>query len=78
MITKKDAVNQVLATIPVGQKITLDAAVTQANAIKALKNKNLKGTWKFHFGLHGVVTTDETGVYVSAKAVATPEPAKTE
>lgn len=73
MITKAEAVKQVLATIPASQKITLADAVVKANAIKALKNKNISGTWRFHFIANGaVVTKDETGIYVSAPVVVEP------
>jgi hypothetical protein len=71
MITKKDVCEQVLATIPEGQKITLEDAVTKADSIKHLKNKNMKGTWKFHLALYGVVTKDETGTHVAPKPAVT-------
>jgi hypothetical protein len=66
MVTKKAVVEQVLATVGTG-KITIDDAVTKAEVIKPLNNKNKTRAWKDQFAAYGTVTKDETGTYVAAK-----------
>jgi len=71
MVTKKETVEQVLATVGT-EKMTMDAAIAAAEVIKPLNNKNKARAWKDQFVAHGTVTKDETGTYVTAKVVVTP------
>jgi len=74
MVTKKAVVEQVLATVGTG-KITMDAAIAAAEAIKPLNNKNKARAWKDQFAAYGTVAKDEAGVaMVSVKVVAPAAP----
>lgn len=73
MVTKKAAVEQVLTGLGTG-KLTIDEAVAKADALKPLNNKNKTRAWKDQFAAYGTITKDETGTYVTARAVATPTP----
>lgn len=65
MITKKAIVDQIL----LGGKLNLDEAVKRAMAIKQIKNKDAVRAWKNMFAQNGVISREETGVYVSPKPV---------
>jgi hypothetical protein len=78
MVTQLKVVEQVLATIgTVG--ITLADAVTAAEALKPMKNKNKTKNWENHFKANGNVVegivTQKTAVVVApvTAVVATPE-----
>ncbi len=77
MVTKADAVKKVLAELGT-TKVTLADAVAKLDAVKALKNKNKVGTWKYHLVANGagVVKGEDGVVMVSAPVVVVPDTAK--